>query len=382
MYVYLFRYIPIFGFCIICIGLSFFSFRPSDERRQLMDSLRTTYLQDSKHWPKANVDPGIVFEELGQLPASPYNVDSLKPLIALGRILFHDPRLSGSNQISCGSCHASDLTWTDGRRISLGHNHTTTNRNTPSIENVWRQNIFFWDGRANTLEEQALEAIKGATEMNQNPEEIPQKLSTIKGYLPLFNQAFGDNEITMDRVLSAIAMFQRTITSRKSKFDNFLMGDSRALTDQQVLGLHLFRTKARCINCHNGPFFSDQQFHNLGMTHYKDEQYEDLGRYEVTKGPEDVGKFKTASLRNVMRTGPWFHNGLFDDIEFVLARYNVGMPSIQPQDDTERNDPLFPKSSPILQVLGLTVEERNAIIAFLESLSSPPRRMDQPVLPQ
>ncbi|MOA19415.1 Methylamine utilization protein MauG precursor [compost metagenome] len=144
--------------------------------------------------------------------------------------------------------------------------------------------------------------------------------------------------------------------------------------------MHLFRTKARCVNCHNGPLFTDNQFHNLGLTYYGRE-YEDLGRYEVTKLPEDVGKFKTPSLRDVMRTRPWFHNGLFDDMDGVLNMYNNGMPQPKPKPEQE-NDPLFPKTSPHIKKLGLTKEERDAVVAFLDAISSSPFRILPPDLPK
>lgn len=376
------RIIPLFfGVLFLLLLISFQSFHFSDEKRAMMDSLRTAYLRSPDKWPAPHTDPGVVFEELGQLLPSPYDVDSLKPLAELGKVLFHDPRLSGSNQISCGSCHVSDLHWTDGRRVSLGHDHKNTDRNTPSLENVWQQKSYFWDGRAKTLESQALISISSPLEMNQKPEELPQKLILVNGYLSLFKSVFGDSDITLERIVHALATYQRTITSRKSKFDDFIAGASQSLNDQQVLGLHLFRTKARCINCHHGPFFTDHQFHNVGLTYYRRERYEDLGRYNFTQNPEDVGKFKTPSLRNVMHTYPWFHNGIFGNIDGVMNMYNVGMPRVKPKED-QKNDPLFPKTSPLLKALGLTQEEKDAIVAFLESLSSMPHRVDQPKLPQ
>src|SRR5690606_15308009 len=128
-------------------------------------------------WPAPFLDQEAVFTELGPLPVSPINKDSLKEEIQLGRVLFHDPRLSGSNQISCSSCHAVDLNWTDGRRVAVGTDHKTTSRNTPSIQNTWFQKALFWDGRATSLEEQAPISIANPHEMNQNPAELPAKLS-------------------------------------------------------------------------------------------------------------------------------------------------------------------------------------------------------------
>jgi cytochrome c peroxidase len=372
----------IFGILGICwISLQSFE-KNTYGAAYTVDSLRKWYMQPSHLWPKPWIDDGVAFEELGPLPSSPYHTEALKERIALGKLLFHDPRLSGSNQISCSSCHASDLHWSDGRRISIGHDHRSTNRNTPSLENVWQQKTFFWDGRANSLEEQAPISIANPHEMNQDPKELPQKLRKIKGYAPYFVAAFGNDSITLSQIVQALADFQRTITSRKSAFDEFLIGMHHSMSDEQILGLHLFRTKARCVNCHHGPFLTDHQFHNLGQTAYKQPGREDLGRYHVTKDPKDVGAFRTPSLRNVTQTGPWFHNGVFQDLQTLMNTYNVGMPSPAAQNDADLHDPHFPKSSHLLHILRLDAKERQAVIRFLEALAAPSRRMDQPELPQ
>lgn len=369
--------LSVFGVLVLMI---FLSFKTQQDDGAKQEKLRALYSQSSEFWPKPFLDSTAVFTELSAISPSPVDRDSLREEIELGRVLFHDPRLSGSDQISCSSCHAVDLNWTDGRRVALGNDHNTTARNTPTIENSWMQKAFFWDGRAKTLEEQSPESISNPHEMNQNPEELPAKLSTIKGYSPLFAAAYGDAEISLDRITTALATFQKTIVSRKSNFDKFMEGDYKKLNDEQIEGLHLFRTKARCINCHNGSLFSDQQFHNVGLTYYNRE-FEDLGRYHVTHNPEDVGKFKTPTLRNVMRTNPWFHNGIFDDINGVLNMYNAGMPNLKPKTEEELNDPMFPKTSELLIPLDLNEKERKSIIAFLESLTTQALRIQRPELP-
>ncbi|RYG02768.1 MAG: cytochrome-c peroxidase, partial [Chitinophagaceae bacterium] len=337
-----------------------------------VDSLRKLYSKPTSQWPKANVDAGVKFEELGQLLPSPLNLksDSVKKLIELGKTLFFDPRLSGSNQISCSSCHVPDLNWADGRQVSVGHDHQNNIRNAPSLENVWFYKKLFWDGRANSLEEQASMPVEAHNEMHQDVKALPKKLRKIKGYLPIFKAAFGTEEINNERIAISLATFQRSLSSRRTDFDRFLANNKQALTDQQVLGLHLFRTKARCINCHNGPFLTDNDFHNDGLTYYG-RKYEDLGLYNVTKKPEDVGKFKTPGLRNVMRTAPWFHNGLFADMDGVMNMYNMGMPDqrVKPE---QKNDPLLPKNDKLLRGIRLSNAEKDAVIAFLHSLSSAP----------
>lgn len=346
------------------------------------DSLRKIYSKPSAQWPKPNVDAGVNYQELDVLPPSPLDIkdESVKKIVDLGRLLFFDPRLSQSNQISCSSCHVPDLNWADGREVSVGHDHAVNKRNAPSLENVWYFKRLFWDGRAERLEDQAESPVASDIEMHQEVKLLPKKLKKIKGYEPFFKAAFGDKNITTERIFKSLADFQRTIVSRKADFDYFLEGNKNRLTDQQILGLHLFRTKARCMNCHNGPLFTDNDFHNVGLTYYG-RKYEDLGRYNVTKKPEDVGKFKTPSLRNVMRTGPWFHNGLFGDMDGIMNMYNVGMP-VQRVKPEQENDPLLPKNDKLLRGLMLSKTEKDAIVAFLHAITALPWKDRQPELPK
>ncbi len=365
----------IFAFLALALtGLILFSFQSADynnEDELSIDSLRKVYSKPTDQWPKPTVDKGAVFQELGELPPSPVDLknDSVKNVVELGKILFFDPRLSGSNQISCSSCHAPDLHWTDGRQVSIGHDHLANIRNAPSLENVWFYKRLFWDGRATNLEEQAGSPVAAHNEMHQDMKALSKKLGKIKGYQPYFKSAFGSKEITNKRIFESLATFQRSIVSRRTPFDRFLAKDKKALTDQQLMGLHLFRTKARCINCHNGPLFTDNEFHNDGLTYFG-RKYEDLGLYNVTKKPEDVGKFKTPGLRNVMKTAPWFHNGLFPDMDGVMNMYNVGMPNQRVKAE-QVNDPLLPKNDKLLKGLKLSIAEKDAVVAFLEALSSP-----------
>ncbi len=372
------------GLIVIFVFLLTLSFRSnsflSDDEHDI-DSLRKIYSGSKTKWPKPNIDSGVKFEELSTLLPSPVIIknDSVKRIVDLGKLLFFDPRLSSSNQISCASCHAPDLNWSDGRETSIGHDHATGLRNAPSLENVWYFKKLFWDGRANSLEEQIAGPITSTVEMHQNMKSLAQKIGKIKGYRPIFKNAFGTEKISNEFILKALADFQRTIVSRASDFDRFLSGNKNGLTNQQVLGLHLFRTKARCVNCHFGPMFTDNDFHNNGLTYYK-RKYEDLGLYYVTKKPQDVGKFKTPSLRNVMRTAPWFHNGLFADINGVMNMYNAGMPAQRIRAE-QLNDPLLPKKDRLLKRLTLNKAEKDAIIAFLHSLSAIPWKQRQPELP-
>jgi cytochrome c peroxidase len=221
--------------------------------------------------------------------------------------------------------------------------------------------------------------LGNAREMANDPAEVVATVASSKGYRERFSTAFGSKDVAMERILQALAAFERTLVSDgSSDFDRFLAGQPDALSDEAVRGLHLFRTKARCLNCHNGPLFSDEQFHNLGLTYYGRE-LEDLGRYNVTRDPADVGRFRTPSLRNLGRTGPYMHNGLFE-LDGVINMYSAGMPTITPKEE-QREDPLFPVKSPLLQRLDLAPDERADLKAFLLSLTERKRRIRAPELP-
>ncbi|QEH40850.1 cytochrome-c peroxidase [Chitinophaga sp. XS-30] len=358
------------------------SLNPGTERgNRESDSLRALYERPISEWPRPVIDSGVQWEELVPLLPDTSLVTQLNdPQVNLGRMLFFDPRLSGSKQISCSSCHDPDLAWGDGRRVSLGHDHLQGSRNTPSLLNVAIHKQFFWDGRAASLEAQALNPIGTHHEMNMDPGVLPEKLREIAGYRQLFNAAYGNDSISVDRILGALAAFESTIRSRTSRFDHFINGNYKRLSDEEIHGLHLFRTKARCMNCHNGQFMTDNQFHNIGLTYYK-RKYEDLGRYNVTGDPADVGRFRTPSLRDVMLTRPWMHNGLFDNIDGLINIYNSGMQMMKPKPGQE-NDPLFPRTDPLMQPLNLSAEEKKALVAFLHAITGVPYKMRRPELPE
>ena len=304
----------------------------------------------------------------------------------LGKMLFFDPRLSGSGQIACATCHEPELGWSDGKTVSHGHARSPLRRNAPSLINAAHRKALFWDGRAASLEAQALEPIAASDEMNADPVKMVAALAEQAEYRKRFASAFGDanpegagpNAVTLDRVAKAIATFERTVVSRPSKFDQFLLGIGDALSDEAVRGLHLFRTQARCVNCHMGPTLTDEKFHDVGLSYYG-RSLEDLGRYHVTNDPADVGKFKTPSLRNLPRTAPYMHNGLFD-LPGVLNLYNAGMPTIRRKVGQE-NDPLFPTKSPLLKPLRLNARDLVDLKSFLESLEELRLRIRPPALP-
>lgn len=374
----------------IALGITFslLALKPNEviDQGYTIDQLRTLYSSgDQTKWPKPNVDPSVYasgFEDIGTLGEVPFPKDNpySKEKADLGKVLFFDPRLSNSDQISCANCHDPEHNWGDGRRVSYGEDRQQGARNSMSLMNVAYTKAMFWDGRAKDLEDQATFPIKDTKEMNFHIDFATKKIAQIEGYKQLFKEAFGDTKVTNERIVKAIATFERTILSPKTRFDKFIAGDSKQLTDQELEGLHLFRTKARCINCHNTPLFSDSKFHNIGLTYYGRE-YEDLGLYNTTKLAKNVGEFKTPSLREVPQNAPYMHNGLFPTIRGVLNMYNAGMFHFQPN-ETQKNDTLFPKTSPLVLKIGLSNSELDALESFLMSLKQNQYKMRPPMLPK
>lgn len=342
--------------------------------------LRAAYALDPAQWPAPTLSAGVEHRELARVVPPPRDASpAARAREDLGQLLFFDARLSGTGQMACASCHDAELGFGDGRATSFGHGGLALARNAPSLWNTGQRASWFWDGRASSLEDQAALVIGNAQEMHGSVEAAVSTVASSRGYRARFAQAYGDEQVTAERLLGALAAFERTLVSDgSSDFDRFLSGERDALGDAELRGLHLFRTKARCLNCHNGPLLTDEQFHNLGLTYYGRE-LEDLGRYHVTKDPADVGRFRTPSLRNLGRTGPYMHNGLFE-LEGVINMYSAGMPRIEPS-EAQKDDPLFPRKSPLVERLDLDVQEKGDLAAFLRSLTERKRRIRAPELP-
>ena len=337
------------------------------------------YKQTVDHWPPPDIDPDVQWQELGPLPEVEHpQQNPFSPAKAeLGKSLFFDPRLSGSREIACASCHDPDLAWADGRTVSFGHHREPLKRNAPTIRNIAFQRSLFWDGRADTVEQQVEQVLLNPAEMHITRQQLVAAVAAVPDYRKQFTAAFDDPDVSFDRVVQAVACFQRTVVGGRSRFDRFVRGEYDLLSDAEVRGLDLFRRKARCLNCHHGPLFSDGRFHDVGLSYYG-RGTEDLGRYRVTGKPEDVGRFRTPSLRDVTKTEPLMHNGLFK-LSGVLNMYNAGMPTLKRQ-AYQQFDPLFPTKSPLLKPLGLSRQELADLAAFLGTLEEPYRRIRPPPL--
>lgn len=354
--------------------------RSDQDRIQFIAELRASYSKPSSLWPAPHVDPGVPWKEIGVLPAVQHPADNPYSKIKeqLGKTLFFDPRLSGSGQLACASCHDPDLGWADGRTTSFGHSRKLLSRNSPSVQFSGYFSSMFWDGRAISLEDQAQQVLLNPDEMRAAEGDVAKVLEHEPEYRSMFEKAFQSNSITLDRIAKAIACFERSIDRGTTRFDAFMKGKRDALSDSELIGMDLFRREARCMNCHFGPLFSDSQFHELGLSYYG-RKFEDLGRYRISGRAQDVGKFRTPSLRNVTGTTPLMHNGLFE-LSGVLNMYNAGMPTLRRNQD-QLDDELFPNKSPHLKPLGLNKQDLADLAAFLGTLEESKRRIRPPQIP-
>jgi len=241
--------------------------------------------------------------------------------IALGKQLYFDPRLSADKTVSCASCHDPKHGWSDARSTSQGVGGQVGGRNAPTVINAAFHRFHFWDGRAASLEEQALGPIANPIEMNLPIDEAVKRLNEIPGYKKQFNDVFGC-DVTKECLAKAIAAYERTILSGDAPYDRYKAGDAKALSESAIRGMKLFFGKANCSACHSGPSFTDFAFHNIGVGMDKPEP--DKGRVEISKLEGDTGAFKTPTLREIGRSGPYMHDGSMKTLEEVVEHYNKG----------------------------------------------------------
>jgi cytochrome c peroxidase len=275
----------------------------------------------------------------------------------LGEKLFFETLLSKDRSISCASCHLPQFGFADTVAFSKGIGHAHTKRNTPGITNLSGRPSFFWDGRAASLEEQALQPIINPDEMGLTVEEAVQRLNNNESYQQLFRQVF-NAPATSQNLCQALAAYERTLETANSPYDRFIAGDDNALTEPAKRGRLLFIGKANCNNCHSGEDFTADRFKNIGL--YNGTTLKDPGRFDVTKDSAHMGFFKVPGLRNVAVTAPYMHNGMFRTLKEVIAYYND--PNKVVHDGIHRDLSL---SKP----LNLSQEEMDELEAFLVALT-------------
>lgn len=288
-----------------------------------------------------------------EAPAAPDN-PTTPGRVALGRRLFFEPRLSGDNTMSCATCHDPAKAFGDGLPVGKGANGKPLSRNTQSLLNVAFYSSYFWDGRALTLEEQALGPIRAPDEMNQDLDELVRELNSVPAYVQEFRSVFG-TAVTQEGIARALAAFQRTLVTRNSPFDRFLAGETNAMSDQAREGWLLFRD-AGCIRCHNGSTLSDGKFYRLGV------DFRDRGRGAVTGENSSLYAFRTPGLRDVALTAPYMHNGSLATLEDVVQFYFRSTSLRPPENLTLDFEPL----------IGRSFSEIAPIVAFLEALTGEP----------
>lgn len=300
----------------------------------------------------------IKFVAPASFPAPVYNT-AANPVtasgFALGRKLFYDTRLSRDGTVSCGSCHQQFASFVHaGHIVSHGIDNRLGHRNTPPLVNLAWSYDFFWDGGVHDLDLVPPNPIKNPVEMDEQVANVLDKLRSDSKYPGMFRAAFGTDEITTTRFLQALSQFMYMLVSSNSRYDKYVRGETSLTTDEQE-GLTLFRRQ--CATCHATDLFTDRRFHNNGIQ----ASITDSGRYKVTLDPQDIGLFKTPTLRNIEKTAPYMHTGGLRSLEAVLDYYGSGVNQTATLDTV-----LLRNGAPGIT---LTADDKVKIIAFLKTLT-------------
>jgi cytochrome c peroxidase len=291
---------------------------------------------------------------LSKLPpiAHPANNPTSPAKVALGAQLFLDKRLSGSGNMSCQGCHYRELGWTDAKVLSTRDDGKLNTRHTPSLYNVGHQTIWYWDGRAATLEAQIVAAWRN--QLSVDPAAAAAKINAVEGYKPHFQAVFG-GPATSENISQALAAYLRTKNSDNSPWDRYEAGDTKAVSQAAIDGYALFMGKGRCVACHTPPHYGNSTFFNIGLEGGKEKP--DVGRFNVTKDQADMSSFKTPSLRSVALGAPYFHNGSVATLKEAVKYMASGGGK-------------DPNKSPALVDTGMTDAEIDKVVAFLNALTS------------
>lgn len=321
------------------------------------ESMSSTTMETRHAWQQQYRRPA----EIPFPKSNPYSDAKFK----LGRALFFDPLLSGSEVRSCATCHNPGLSWADGQPRAIGEKQVPLPLRSPTLLNIAWIPKLGWDGHFRNLEEVAMGPITATGNMNLSEKALVERLAAIPGYVDAFDAAFGEGEVTGRKIEFALATFERTIVSKDSAFDRWIDGAETAISDQAKRGFDLFNGKANCAACHSGWAFTDASFHDIGSA-----RGDDWGRGRLF--PTSVAlryAFKTPTLRDVARRGPYMHDGSVPTLDAVLDLYDRG--------GIER-----PSRAEEIKRLGLTQAEKADIIAFLATLNGTPEPVSLPALPR
>jgi cytochrome c peroxidase len=345
--------------------------------------------------------PALAAPPLG-LPPLPIPADNPQTpeKITLGDKLFHDKRFSKTGEVNCATCHDKEKGFTDRLTVSEGINKLTGTRNAPTVINAAYMKSQFWDGREPTLESQSSQPFVNPIEMGlENHDPILKIVRTDPEYADLFKKAFNKkgDQISMKEVEQAIAAFERTVISGDSPFDRYQYGgDKKAMSAAAIRGLEIFRGQGRCVSCHvieeTQALFTNSRFHNIGVGFIKladkeeevaralleskrkgasvdievltKENTSELGRFAISEDVTDMSAFKTSTLRNIEKTGPYMHDGSIKTLEDVVKFYNNG-------GRLEETDPLSPFLDGGIRPLNLDDTQKVDLVEFLKALTSP-----------
>lgn len=331
----------------IVTGLAFLSFSCTDTDDSYQEVLSLVTVPDN-------------FPDFIDSKTNPLTKDG----IALGKKLFFDKRLSGNNQVSCATCHQQNLAFSDGFALTKeGISGKALERNSPALINLaWANNGLFWDGGSNNLESQAFAPLAHQDEMHQNLTELIEELNADANYPRMFDKAFG-KAINQADIVKAIAQFERTLISADSKYDKYVLKESGGTLDADELkGLQL--AEKFCFSCHATPLLTDNLYHNNGIDNDFTDDSELMmrkGRFRITNNPQDLGKFKTPTLRNIEKTAPYMHDGRFATLEKVLDHYSDGVLVSATLDlQLNKNGKLG---------ISLSETDKKQLIAFLKTLT-------------
>lgn len=306
---------------------------------------------------------------LADTPPHPEGNEPNAARVELGKKLFFDARLSGDGNMSCATCHSPLYGWSDGLPTAKGVKSKVLGRASPTVTNTAFNSLQMWDGRKKSLEDQAMGPMEANVEMNMDIDRLFEWLKGMDEYVAEFETAYPGEGVNAGTLSKAVASFERTVISNNSPFDQWVKGDDKALTAQQVRGFELFtnKEKGNCAACHSGPNFTDDGFHNIGLASFGDKE-PDVGRYAHRPLKLMKGAFKTPTIRDITLTAPYFHDGSANTLEEVVDHYAKG-------------GVVKTNLSPSLKELNLNDQEKKDIVAFLEALTTPPEAFTLPVLP-